>query len=53
MYIMYQNLYACYHDPSSSGSPDVFVDKVALLYKMPKSEKGDDSAKYLQNFIKS
>ena len=29
-----------------------FVDKVALLYKMPKSEKGDNSAKYLQNFTK-
>ena len=30
-----------------------FVDKVALLYKMLKSEKGDNSAKYLQNFVKS
>ena len=25
----------------------------ALLYKMPKSEKGDNYAKYLQNFAKS
>ena len=29
-----------------------FVDKVGLLYKIPKSEKGDNSAKYLQNFAK-
>ena len=29
-----------------------FVDKIALLYNMPKSEKGDNSAKYLQNFAK-
>ena len=27
-----------------------FVDKVALLNKMPKSEKGDHLAKYLRNF---
>ena len=33
IYIMYQ-----YYDPSSSDSPD-FVYKVALLYKIPKSEK--------------
>ena len=30
-----------------------FVHKVVLLYKMAKSEKGDNSAKYLQNFAKS
>ena len=30
-----------------------FVDKIASLNKMPKSEKGDNSAKYLQNFAKS
>ena len=30
-----------------------FVDKIALLYKIPKSEKGDNSAKYFQNFVKS
>ena len=30
-----------------------FVDKTALLYKMPKSEKGDNSVKYLYNFAKS
>ena len=29
-----------------------FVDKIAWLYKMPKSEKRDNSAKYLQNFAK-
>ena len=30
IYIMYPNLYAWYHDPSSSGSPDVLLTK--LLY---------------------
>ena len=30
-----------------------FVHSVELLYKMPKLEKGDNSAKYLQNFAKS
>ena len=30
-----------------------FVDKIALVHKMPKLEKGDNSAKYLQNFVKS
>ena len=30
-----------------------FVDKIALLYKMPESEKGDNSVKYLWNFAKS
>ena len=29
-----------------------FVHKVALLHKMPKSEKGDNSVKYIQNFAK-
>ena len=29
------------------------VDKVALPYKKPKSEKGNNSTKYLQNFSKS
>ena len=42
--------YAWYRDPSSSSSPD---DKVAVLYKMPKSEKGDNSAKYLGNFTET
>ena len=32
--------------------PSYFVHKVALLYKMPKSEKRANSAKYLQNFNK-
>ena len=41
-------LYAWYHDPSS-----YFVHKVALLHKMTKSEKGDNSAKYLENFANS
>ena len=30
-----------------------FVDKIALLYKTPKSEKGDNATKYSQNFAKS
>ena len=30
-----------------------FVHKITLLYKMLKSEKGDNSVKYLQNFAKS
>ena len=30
-----------------------FVDKVALLYKIPKSEKGDNSVKYLRHFPKT
>ena len=30
-----------------------FVDKIALLYKMPKSVKGNNSVKYLQNFAKT
>ena len=29
-----------------------FFQKVALLHKMPKSEKGDNTVKYLQNFAK-
>ena len=35
------------------GFSRYFVDKVTLLYKMPKSEKGDNSAKYLQKFAKN
>ena len=34
-----------YHDPSSSRSPNIYVTR--LLYKMPKSDKGRNSAKYL------
>ena len=30
-----------------------FTDKIALLYQMPKSEKGYNSAKHLQDFVKS
>ena len=30
-----------------------FVHNVVLLYKMPKSKKGDTPVKYLQNFAKS
>ena len=30
----------------------IFVDKIASLHQMPKSEKGDNSAKYLHNFVK-
>ena len=45
-------LYAWYHNPSSSGSW-YFVHKFVLLHKMTKSEKGDNSVKYLKNFAKS
>ena len=31
----------------------IFVHHVALLHKKTKSEKGDNSAKYLENFAKS
>ena len=31
----------------------IFCWQVALLWKMPKSEKGDNSAKYLGNFTKT
>ena len=30
-----------------------FVHKVALLHKMPKTKKGDNSVKYLQNSANS
>ena len=35
------------------GFSSYFNDKIALLYNMPKSEKGDNSAIYLQNFARS
>ena len=47
------NLYVWYHDRSSSDYPDIFLHNVAFQYKMPKSEKGDNSAKYLQNLTKT
>ena len=34
-------------------SPTEKKNKIALLYKMPKSEKGDNSAKWELNFAKS
>ena len=37
----------------SSGSTRYFVHKIALLYKMPKLEKGDNSEKCTLNFAKS
>ena len=36
-----------------SWSYSYFIQKAVLPYKMLKSEKGDNSAKYLQNFTKS
>ena len=49
IYIMYLN---CMSDIMILA-PGYFVHKVALLHKMPMSEKGDNSVKYLQNFAKS
>ena len=43
----------------ANSIPDIMIlaqaviQMIALLYKMPKSETGDNSAKYLQNFAKS
>ena len=37
----------------AQGVLQLFFDKIALLYKMPKSEKGNNSTNYLQNFAKS
>ena len=46
------NLCAKYHDPSSSGYPDILFT-MSLIAKMPKSEKGHNSVKYSKNFMKS
>ena len=46
---MYPN---CLPDIMIKGFSRYFVHKVALLYKMPKSEKGDNLAKYLHNVAK-
>ena len=40
-------LYSSYQDPSSSGSPDI-----AIQYKMPKSEKGYNSANSYRVLLK-
>ena len=45
-------LYSKYHDPSSSGYPDILFT-MSFMAKMPKSEKGHNSVKYSQNFTKS
>ena len=46
-----------YHVPKQYAWSDdlsrYFVDKIASLHKMPKSENGDNSAKSLQNFAKN
>ena len=42
------NLYAKNHDPRSSGSPDILLTR-----SMTKYEKGINSVKYSQNFMKS
>ena len=41
-----------YHDLSPSGFPDILFI-MSLMAKMPKSEKGHNSVKYSQNFMKS
>ena len=46
------SLYAKYHDPSSSGYPDILLT-IFHMFTMRKSEKGDNSANYSQNFMKS
>ena len=45
--------YLCvkYHDPSSSGSPDTLLT-TSFMDLMRKSEKGNNSIKYSQNFMK-
>ena len=48
VYIMYPNSKAYIQRFSR-----YFVHKVALLHKMPKSKKGDNSVKYLQSFANS
>ena len=52
IYVMYSN---CMLDIMILAQVvlQLFVHKVALLHKMPKSEKEDNSVKYLQNFAKS
>ena len=45
-------LYAKYHDPSSSGYQDILLT-MFHRFTMRKSEKRDNSAKYLHNFTKS
>ena len=43
---------AKYHDPSSNGSLDILLIRFHR-FTMHKSEKGDNSVKYLHNFAKS
>ena len=52
MYIMYPN---SMHNIMilAQAVLQIFVHNVALLHKMTKSEKGENSVKYLQNFAKS
>ena len=42
---------AKYHDPSSSGYPDISFT-MSLMAKLPKSKKEHNSVKYSQNFTK-
>ena len=44
-------LCAKYHEPNSSGSPGILLAGFHR-FTIHKSEKGDNSAKYLQNFAK-
>ena len=45
------NLYAEYHDSSSSDYPDILFT-MSLMDQLSKSEKGHNSVKYSQNFTK-
>ena len=45
------SLYAKYHDTSSSGIPDILLTRFHRFTRR-KSAKGDNSAKYSQNFTK-
>ena len=49
-HIYVPNMYDKYHDPSSSGSEDILF---TMSSSMPKSEKGNNSVKYSQDFTKS
>ena len=46
------NLYGKYHDLSSRGSPDFLFTRF-FMGEMLKSEKGNNSVKYSQNFMNS
>ena len=45
-------MHAKFHNPISNGSPDSLLTR-SFMSQMPKSEKGNNSVKYSQNFTKS